>query len=260
MENAIQETTRAGLTKYPNIYKHVYWGWDRLKGDEIERDAHCYSRPDIIENRNRFIEERGIKRFFKLPSRLYYDKSASPIFTGCNQMGIFDHREFYLTDRNTIIILCSPYGGANRDIICDCYGFKETYPMYGNGAISYYIEIPNNLTKKYLQTQELQKYWGGVAPIYSPKKGFLYWRRVMYYEQNFMRTKILPGNRTEHDVLERENDIIAQYMSDTLNPAFYESYKINTNNLYEFHKSLSVHGIASVNTDCWVSAVTKSMI
>ena len=75
MGEPIKQTTRAGLTKYPNIYKHVYWGWCSLKGDENLQDAASYSTPEIIENRNRFIEDHRIKRFFKLPDGLYYNES-----------------------------------------------------------------------------------------------------------------------------------------------------------------------------------------
>jgi hypothetical protein len=243
MERELQKTKRAELTKYPNIYKHVYWGWG--KGD-IENDS--YSTPQIIENRNRFIEEHNIKCFFKLPAKLYYNKGASPIFTGCNQHGLLDHRECYLTKQNTVIILCSPYGDANMDILCHCYGLKETYEMYGNGAKSGYIEVENNFNKKYMQTRELEKYWGKPThELIERKKGFLYWMRVMYYEQECMKKEC---DKSFYDLVERDTGLILDYMTTFRGKCPTDVY----DNLYEYHKFVD-----DVRSNSWRVAVEKTM-
>lgn len=247
MAEIIQTTTRAMLTKYPSIYKNVYWGWCTLKGHEIAVDSVRYSTPEIIENRNRFIEEHGITRLFKLPWCVC--NSNIKWLTGVNQAPAFDHRECYLTNKNTVIILVSPYTDNYRDEIL-CNGFKETYPMYGNGAVSYYIEIPKKFSAKYLKTKELETYWEQpISELISPKKGLLYWMRVMRYEQLFFtRVGILGRTLDKNDVFVRAHDCVLDYMQ----IVGIES-EPNWDNLYEFHKSQN-----SIRTELWVEAVCKA--
>jgi len=256
MAEAIQTTTRAMLTKYSKIYENVYWGWCRLNGDKILQDSASYSTPEIIENRNRFIEEHRIKRFFKISGRFVNTEFLWRPLRSCNQHRMFDHKECYLTKENTIIILVSPYNDPYNDSMhyqILAYGFKKTYPMYGNGATSYYMEIPNKLNEKYLKTVELEKYWGKrIYELIKPKKGFLYWMRTMRYEQKFM---MINYDRGEHDVFEREDDIISDYMHSLLSYMLRSGdQEVNRDNLYEFHKYLD-----SIHHNCWVYAVQKTM-
>lgn len=250
MGEPIERITRAELTRYANIYKNVYWGWCSLKGDEILQDSVFYSKPKLIENRNRFIEEHRIKRVFKLPSRRPNYKYLWHIFSSCNQDRVFDHRECYLTRQNTIIILVSPYlvspyGDSTRDKILS-YGFKETYEMYGTGTISYYLEIPNKLNSNYLKTVELEKYWGKpISELISAKKGFLYWMRVMRYEQKFIIIQSRDSTIDESFVLERDHSLILDFM----NNYSHLSSDVNSN-LYEYHKFIN-----QINRNCWESAI-----
>jgi hypothetical protein len=80
-------------TKYPRIFRYTYWG---SFGVSDKTGA-----PEIIENRNRFVEEYAIK----CRSR----KSLIDMHYFC-----FDHLEAYTSDRKELVIIYSPYIGSDE--------------------------------------------------------------------------------------------------------------------------------------------------
>jgi hypothetical protein len=57
-------------------------------------------------------------------------------------------------------------------------------------------------------------------------------------------------HRAEHDVFERENDIILDYMVSFLQDMCRKPETISNENLYQFHKYLD-----AIDTDCWAYAI-----
>lgn len=252
MQMPIERILRSMLTKYPKIYENVYWGRGsvRYTTDITPNDDNNYSCDEIIQNRNEFIETHNIKRVFKIPdirpSKYYWS-----FLTSSGHCSFMDHKEVYLTENNTIIILVSPYSPSSNILK---FGFTLIKPMYALHASSYYIEISKNFNKKYLQTIELEKYWGKpIHELTTNKKPFTYWFRMMRYEQCFAIRGKFGCERNEANVLERENDIILDYMQSLLQGMCRRSDSINADNLYEFHKCLD-----SIDTNCWVNANTEN--
>lgn len=135
------------LTKYPKIYENIYWG--RFKNDKHKIDTN------IIENRNKFIEEYNIKSGKKFPQYVWkyiyqvglnleyfhtkkLDYYSSNIF---HDHTVFDHKETYITKTGDFILICSPYKGSKEFEIFDKFGFKEIYPLYLNSATTYLLII-----------------------------------------------------------------------------------------------------------------------
>ena len=115
------------LTKYPKIYERTYWG---CFNNTLEDQGETLTK--IINNRNNFIIEFGIKRNIK---RFYDNKKI--IITEKFKKDNLDHIEYYETTDNKIIIVSSPYGLDNPN-------FDEIYSLY-NGARTFIKIIPKNI-------------------------------------------------------------------------------------------------------------------
>lgn len=110
------------LTNYPFIFKNTYWG------------NFNNANSNIIENRNRFVEEFKIKRYnYKIGHdlKLHYNDP------------IFDHVEFYNTIDGKIIIISSPYAPNVSDAKYEYYGFNLYSQLYTTPAITYLKEFDN---------------------------------------------------------------------------------------------------------------------
>ena len=79
-------------TKYPALFQN-YWGSFTIKKNDT-------ITPEIIENRNRFVEEFGISK------QVNY-QALWPFTSNSN----FDHQEKYKTRNGKIILICSNYFG-----------------------------------------------------------------------------------------------------------------------------------------------------
>jgi hypothetical protein len=135
------------LTAYPVIYGGSYWG------------NGIRNEPNIIENRDRFINDYDIKRrTTKLPNYIYkqlwniivdknprlklskveesmYHYYDSIILNKC-RIYDFDHQETYVTNSGDYIIIYSPYDGDNDDKFEEI-GFEKIYRLYNNDASTY---------------------------------------------------------------------------------------------------------------------------
>jgi len=141
------------LTAYPNIFRQTYWGGFTRSPE-----------PDIIENRNRFINDYDIKNRVKLPNYIYkelwntivekkpelkisrreeiqYHYYSIIIRNKCNSR-IFDHEETYITKSGNYIIIYSPYEASGSGIKLEEIGFEKIYNLYSNSAVTYMMIIP----------------------------------------------------------------------------------------------------------------------
>lgn len=104
-------------TKYPALFNN-YWGSFTIK----ENDTIT---PEIIENRNRFVEEFGIIQSVR------YQAALDPFF--CSSQDC-DHKEAYKTQTGQIILICSNYGGG---LPLARFGMAPYLPLYTTTATTY---------------------------------------------------------------------------------------------------------------------------
>lgn len=226
---------RASKTAYPKIYTNTYWGWGNYDEDSP------YSSQEIIENRNRFIEENNIKRFWK-PTSLFYENVQ--LILNKESSFALDHRETYLTFDGYVIILVSPYGNYDESLFA--HGFVRTYNLYGNGAISYVLKIRKSFDKKTVLTPYIERYFGCSINELLIKNSFSYWLKVMQTEQDIImrfcewdKLRVMVRSDIEDDIY----DYMVEYVSD----GFWVSYETKKTamekpNLYEFKKYVSSRG------------------
>jgi hypothetical protein len=105
------------LTKYPEIYAKCYWGqFNVTDSDPVS--------PEIIDNRNTFIEDNGIMDICR-------SRSLDTLLIGTK----LDHLEAYRAKDGRVLVLCSNYGNEPFPL---SIGFTE-YPakMYYQTATTY---------------------------------------------------------------------------------------------------------------------------
>jgi len=110
-------TTTDGNTNYPEIYRHVYWSGFTL-GDESHTE-------EIIENRNKFIEDFDIVKVDTSQTRGYIQKRLKNHSTTRNTT---DHLEFYRNSSGGAVLLNSPY------VQEECRGMDPYVKMYHPNA------------------------------------------------------------------------------------------------------------------------------
>lgn len=117
-------------TNYPNIYKHTYWG-----NFDYEKNKYSITK-NIIDNRNKFIEEYNVK--IKKNPPQYISKEADR-----NLYRFFDHVEFYQNEKFYIIII-SPYNHLNEIDLNKLkeLEFQSIYQLYSINAFSFVKIIP----------------------------------------------------------------------------------------------------------------------
>ncbi len=115
-------------TKYPELFKDTYWGMFNMLRDPAEKE--------VIENRNKFVEEYKITKKLRTSRRILFSKLHDTVR--------LDHLELYKTEDNKILIVQSPYEGQLRNLtkieekILE--SFKEIYPLYHLTAKTYIKE------------------------------------------------------------------------------------------------------------------------
>ena len=117
------------LTKYPQIYTSVYWG-----NFVYDISNHNMINDNIIENRNKFIEDYNIKNRPKndIPYKIR-EKYITSIEK--NKGYIFDHIEYYRTYDKKYIIVSSPY--LDNDEIYINLGWVKIYKLYSTDSSTY---------------------------------------------------------------------------------------------------------------------------
>jgi len=126
-------------TKYPKIF-YCYWG-------AFDYNNRALGITDeIIENRNKFVEEFEITRRKEISNRLNTFLGDYGLF-GTNPRYYYDHVETYYTKTKQHIIIISPYftSGSEYDEIVKYFekgGFKLYKPLYSTSA-STFIRVVN---------------------------------------------------------------------------------------------------------------------
>lgn len=154
----------AEFTKYPKIFKHWYWG-----------HFDCEPEANIIENRNRFIEDNNIYKHYNANSKIHrafdiiVDNKTGyvrPTYKSYvlyqslepnNKVVMKDHPEFYLAkqdDEKYIIHIVSLYPPEKdyQDLYQQYYdaGYKKIPPIYSNSAVTLMIrkKLPSSISNK----------------------------------------------------------------------------------------------------------------
>jgi hypothetical protein len=133
-------------TTYPKIYKNTYWGRCRCDDNDLNSDL------EIIENRNKFIDEYNIKKTAEMSSKIRLDlnKSFYREPTTKNEIIDFkrtihhwndiDHLEIYKARDNKFVIVSSPYQSSLDEKVINHYnerGWSLIYNLYHKHALSF---------------------------------------------------------------------------------------------------------------------------
>lgn len=121
------------LTKYKNIYKNIYWGHNSAHIN-IDGKKIYDLKQEIIDNRNKFIEDYNIKHIQPSFSKCIMDY----LFRMINSNYKFhDHLEKYKTNDNKIVIIVSPYGPNDEKTYTVPDDFTEIYKLYHQTATTF---------------------------------------------------------------------------------------------------------------------------
>ena len=112
-------------TKHPKIYACSYWGHFKY---EIENQ-------DIIDNRNNFVTEFGIKAYYRMPN--YMTRKHEQMLDRNTKCKI-DHTETYKTRDNKCVIVNSPYyvTDEQEQALLEL-GYVKYKPLYSITAPTY---------------------------------------------------------------------------------------------------------------------------
>lgn len=151
-QESIVNKTTAAHTKYPRIFENVYWGC--FKVNEISAKDFL---PDIIDNRNAFVEKLGIVR---QKSYAGFDDVCycSPYRDINNQKladknGEMDHPEMYVTRNKMIVMICSNYNCPPPEVV----EMLQCPDLYSHSA------------KTYIRVFDSLKAWQQFAKAFKPK-------------------------------------------------------------------------------------------
>ena len=139
------------LTKYPKIFKSTYWGGFK---------HHRTDNPEIIENRNAFVEEfrleeRGVKVSKLINNNALRRKVLMKYFH--DKEGVFkdfDHKEVYMIDSMNYVIIFSPYSATTEkvDIQLETLGWTRYKELYGKGVRTYILHLTMGKINKLKQS------------------------------------------------------------------------------------------------------------
>lgn len=146
-------------TKYPNIFKNIYWGQLKVQLNETYNDNSL-----IFENRNKFVEHCKIKKSLDKAKKnirmllniefidiTYYDNYPDLRKLKYQELKYnryADHIEVYETEDNKIIVLTSPNISEDKKFFkfIEKNSFVNTDLLYSNNAVSFYKVFSKNET------------------------------------------------------------------------------------------------------------------
>ena len=117
------------LTNHSDIFACTYWG-----NFDAEHNSFIVAS-DIIQNRNRFIEDYAIQSVARNNAAARYTSFG---MNGCFRK-YFDHCELYRARNNISVLVVSPYKHVSADSqrFIDLCGFTEIYDLYSKHAITF---------------------------------------------------------------------------------------------------------------------------
>jgi len=100
--NALENKQYSEYTKYPRIFKNVYWGNFTLS---TTNDTISYKEEfiELCNNRNYFVEEYNITKIHNKPSRKIRDKILEELYPWHR------HIEYYKSNDNKTIVIFSKF-------------------------------------------------------------------------------------------------------------------------------------------------------
>ena len=111
-------------TKYKKIFSGSYWGAFK-----------CEINESIIDNRNKFVEEKGINSYYNMPK--YMIRRLEHMMDR-NKSKMFDHIETYKTKDNKCVIVNSPYYVMQQqEEALLSKGYVKYKPLYNNDAVTF---------------------------------------------------------------------------------------------------------------------------
>ena len=128
----------ANKTAHPALYNQAYWG-THVASDEV-------GSPEIIANRNRLVEEHGLKKYFRV---------NKPHIAPEHDFG-YDHPEGYRMADGRVLLLISNYG------CCDAPPYLQMQPvgpLYHVQAQSF-VRIFDGLRQLKKAVETLDKFHG----------------------------------------------------------------------------------------------------
>ena len=118
-------------TNYPKIYKDIYWGHFIIeKNNNITED--------ILENRNKLIEEYDIKCICNTPK--FIEKEIEKMNKEIGY-SILDHIECYKTNDRKYLLISSPYNNTYTSKYEES-GWCAIYKIYSIDSSSYIKIFP----------------------------------------------------------------------------------------------------------------------
>lgn len=138
------------LTKYPKIFSCTYWGGFQ---------HHKLDNPEIIENRNAFVEEfrledLGVKVSSEIKNNALRRKVLMKYFHDKETFRDFDHKEVYMIDANEYVIIFSPYSARTEkaDIQLETLGWTRYKELYTKGTRTYLLHLTYDKISKLKQS------------------------------------------------------------------------------------------------------------
>jgi hypothetical protein len=123
MNNYLNEKKVSDLTKNPKLWR-CYWG--NFKAEENKDSINA----EIIENRNSFEKEFGLKKLIDFPRGGGFVNSTH------------DHSEIYSCEDGKIIFVCSNYGDKKPDK-AEELGMKLYSKIYSKEATTWISIFPD---------------------------------------------------------------------------------------------------------------------
>ena len=118
-------------TKYPNIFKNVYWGNFEMN-DTSEASTRRENFQEICTNRNRFVEEYNIIKQYSKPATKVREKILDDLYPWCR------HIEYYKTnDKKTIVVFSKFVEKDNEHKAYLNKGYEHIYPIYAKDQNTY---------------------------------------------------------------------------------------------------------------------------
>lgn len=134
METQINEFTKTcDMTKYPELFRRTKWG-----ASPFVRNQKMIT-PEIIENRNRMVEEFHLVQL--QPLQTLYGLFRKPIEDD-RVSRMLGNPEAYQTDEGALVAFYSPRDKYYAEWV-RAIGFRSYFPMYSNRVPTYLISLEN---------------------------------------------------------------------------------------------------------------------
>ena len=117
----LEDCKYSDYTRYPNIYKDVYWGTHRFMIDENMGYREKVNK--VFDNRNKFVEEYNVSE--------NYDESPEEVRQKVlDEISWRRHIEYYKCSNGKTLVIFSRHINDEQHERYLSNGYKHIYPMY----------------------------------------------------------------------------------------------------------------------------------